>query len=248
MSHDLTVSVLPTSPLINAVQVETVYNSPGETTALPIIPQPQLRIGFLDTTKGYSALQVYYHPTGDGSSFLAYSPVLCLFRLKKRRKKSYFDELSGVRRVKERSGKWHHPVMMQNPVLGVFYGPNGQENTGQTLRQLTTEWAIPNWTPRTALPGFDFNPLPFYTYDNQGLDVGQLPIFQPGSGTLRSTSNRKGRLGVNAFFHFRIAITDSNNQVLYGPPSDVLRTFPAYQSNPPQIRGITMSLAQNYVR
>jgi len=246
MSQDITVSVLPAAPLITSVTLEAENNSPVNPSALPIIPQPQLRIGYLDASKGFSSLQVYYHPTGDGSAFLGYSPVLLLFRLKKRRKKSYYDELSATVRVKQRPGKWSHPVMINNPVLGTFYGPNGQENSGLTNRELTTEWAIPHWTPRTALPGFEFNPLPFYTSSGKEVSAGFFPLDSPGPGTIRSTSNKKGRLGVNAFFHFRIAITDSNNNILYGPPSDVLRTFPAYSNY--QIRGITMSMAQNYVR
>ena len=248
MSQDITVTILPAAQLISSVVIcdQNPACPTPNTISMPIIPEPMLRIGFMDPEKAYSNLQVYYNTTMDNSSFLSYNPVLCLFRLKKRRRKQYWDEKFNEFRVKKVSGKWSHPVMNENPVLGPYEGPHGLQNKGKASRDLITEWPVPNWlTPQTALPDFNFNPLPFYTCEGKELSYSFFPISAPGSGSLSSTANRKTG-GVNAFFIFRFAITMQDNTVVFGPPSHVLRTFPSYNSG--NINGITMSMAQNYVR
>ena len=210
------------------------------------LPEPRLRIYKMDPLLRAHRLEVYYDnvPPSLASALLELqTPTLLLYRLRKKRRKRYFDYQEGEFAYRQRPEKWNHPISNNHGVIGRING----NNHGSGNRDLFTEWALPHWwTPTQHLPGFVFDPLSFYTYQGRQLLPEDFPMAI--NSNLHASGHHKGnKTGKIALFHFRFAgRIPQTGEVVIGPPSTLLRTFPIVHQG--LITAIGMTMTHPYIR
>lgn len=221
---------------------------------IPFIPIPQVRIGNFDNTRKHSLLEVYIENHGKQSindfSFHSMSPVLCLFRLKRRRKtKKQWDEYNQTYFYRTRPSKWVHPIMTNGGLMGMYTTKNGSVNVGGGDRSVVTEWNLTNVALDRKIQSVldTFDPLMYFTVNpDQVTTPNDFPIYAPidFNPVIRASGESKQK-GKSVYFQFRIAVR-INDKYIFGAPSQIVKAFPTLKNG--EIIGISMSLKQSYTK